>query len=46
MGLSNLQPYVRNGESNIRSEMTEKLDEVVDLLAKELRLKGGTLTPP
>jgi hypothetical protein len=27
----------------IRWEMTEKLDGVVDLLAKELRLKGGEL---
>ena len=27
----------------IRWEMTEKLDEIVDLLAKELRLKGGDL---
>jgi len=30
----------------IRWEMTEKLDEVVDLLAKELRLKGEDLPAP
>jgi hypothetical protein len=30
----------------IRWEMTNKLDEVVDLLAKELRLKGEDLPAP